>query len=99
MTNKTTLNIWQEFLSTTETLDLSQLDFWFDILLTHAEKEDIKDRMQILKGLLDDTLPQRELAEALGVSISKITRGSNALKRLSPQKRQNLLKWLKATPI
>jgi TrpR family trp operon transcriptional repressor len=94
---KINLKIWQEFLTTTEHLDLTQLDLWFDILLTPAEKEDIKDRIQILKGLLENTLSQRELAEKLGVSISKVTRGSNALKRMSPQKREYLTRWLLAS--
>jgi TrpR family transcriptional regulator, trp operon repressor len=92
--SRISLKIWQEFLTTTETLDLIQLDLWFDILLTPAEKEDIKNRIQILKGLLEDRLSQRELAEKLGVSISKVTRGSNALKRMSPQKRLHLSEWL-----
>jgi TrpR family trp operon transcriptional repressor len=91
MSRKTNLKIWSQFLSTTEKLNSAELDLWFDILLTPAEKEDIKDRLEILKGLLEDSLSQRELAESLGVSISKITRGSNALKRMSNAKKQ----WLK----
>ena len=74
--------IWAKFLKITaknpETLKL-----WFDILLTQAEKSDIADRIQILEGLLKNKLSQRDLAAELQVSISKITRGSNALRLLS----------------
>ena len=82
---------WQKFLALTEQLNSKDLDFWFDLLLTKAEKEDIKNRIEILKGLLDEHLPQRELSEKLKVSISNITRGSNALKSLSNARKT----WLK----
>ena len=82
---------WQKFLTLTEQLNSKDLDFWFDLLLTKAEKEDIKNRIEILKGLLDEHLPQRELSEKLKVSISNITRGSNALKSLSNARKT----WLK----
>jgi TrpR family trp operon transcriptional repressor len=42
-------------------------------------------RCLIIKALLDQKNPQREIAENLKVSIAKITRGSNELKRISPQ--------------
>ncbi len=82
---------WAQFLSLTETLNITELDLWFDILLTPGEKDDIKNRLEILKSLLAEECPQRELAEKLNVSISKITRGSNALKRMSHAKKE----WLK----
>ena len=44
-------------------------------LLTQAEIEDIVTRWQIVKQL-DKNIPQRQIAKNLGVSISKITRGS-----------------------
>jgi len=47
-------------------------------LLTKKERESLAERWQIIK-LLASGMPQREIAERLGVSISKITRGSRAL--------------------
>ncbi len=52
----------------------------FNLFLTIEEKEHLASRMQIIKALLDEKLPQREIAEKMRVSISQITRGSNALK-------------------
>lgn len=82
---------WQQFLKATAGCKPDELKEWFEVILTPAEQDDIADRMRILEGLLKDDAPQRDLAERLQVSISKITRGSNALKRMSAQK----LKWLK----
>lgn len=83
---------WQQFLKATQGQAVEDLKLWFEVLLTQAEQADIADRIRIVQGLLDNKLPQRELAESLQVSISKITRGSNALKRMSPQK----IKWLRS---
>ncbi len=82
---------WPLFIAITEKLDRDDLSVWLDLLLTPAEKEDIQDRIDILKGLLEESLPQRELAEKLGVSISKISRGSNLLKTLNSDKKE----WLR----
>lgn len=64
----------------------------FDLFLTLEEKEDIAKRFSILKALLGEELTQREIAERLEVSISKITRGSNALKIISQRLREALKK-------
>jgi len=82
---------WQQFIKITASLSPEGLKLWMEVILTKAEQADIADRIRILKGLLEEALPQRELSERLQVSISKITRGSNALKNLSPNK----LAWLK----
>lgn len=47
-------------------------------LLTPKERESLAERWQIIK-LLVSGIPQREIADRLGVSISKITRGSRVL--------------------
>lgn len=47
-------------------------------LLTPKERESLAERWQIIQ-LLDSGMPQREIADRLGVSISKITRGSRVL--------------------
>lgn len=47
-------------------------------LLTPAEYRDTALRWRIVK-MLSQGFPQREIAESLGVSLSKITRGSREL--------------------
>lgn len=49
-------------------------------LLTDSEMDEISKRLQIFK-LLESGMPQRQIAEKLGVGIATVTRGSNALKR------------------
>ena len=46
-------------------------------LLTPRELAEISKRLQIFK-LLDQGVPQREIAERLGVGIATVTRGSRA---------------------
>ena len=62
-----------------------------DLLLTHEEKESLATRCLIIMELLKQEKTQREMAEDLHVSIAKITRGSNELKRVTPQ----LIEFLK----
>jgi TrpR family transcriptional regulator, trp operon repressor len=61
-----------------------------DLFLTIEEKETLSARYQIVKALLEGTLTQREIAQKLKVSIAQITRGSNALKIISPKLREHL---------
>lgn len=58
----------------------SRLQELFNLFLTIEEKEHLASRMQIIKALLDEKLSQREISDEMKVSISQITRGSNALK-------------------
>ena len=58
---------------------LSQL---FDLLLTPEEKESLALRCLIIEELLKQKKTQRDIAKDLQVSIAKITRGSNELKRM-----------------
>ena len=55
--------------------------FW--LFLTPEERGDIKTRYLIVKELLRGKKTQRQMAKDLGVSIAKITRGSNILKEAS----------------
>ncbi len=69
-----------------------ELDELFGLFFTIEEKEALAKRYTIVKALLDEKMTQREIAEKMKVSISKITRGSNALKIMNPQFREALRK-------
>lgn len=74
---------WKQFIMLCrETKDEKTLSTLFDLLLTHEEKESIAMRCLIVRELLQQTQTQREIAQNLQVSIAKITRGSNELKRM-----------------
>lgn len=60
--------------------------FW--LFLTPTEKAEISTRFLIVQELLRDKLSQRQMAEKLGVSIAKITRGSNFLKMVNKDLRR-----------
>ncbi len=66
---------------------LGLLQEWFAFLFTPAELEAIFKRLVLTQALLDQKLTQREMAKNLSMSIAKITRGSNALKQISPELR------------
>jgi len=73
---------WDSFLKLCLTAKTPEmLSKVLDVLLTAEEKEDIAMRCLIVKGLLAQNKTQREMAKDLKVSIAKITRGSNELKR------------------
>lgn len=55
-----------------------------DLFFTDNELEQLVARYRIIKGLMAERETQRELSASLQLSIAKITRGSNALKRRSP---------------
>lgn len=59
----------------------ARLTALLDLLLTQEEKESISMRCLIILELLKQDKTQRDIAEFLQVSIAKITRGSNELKR------------------
>ena len=70
--------------------DEQRLSELFDLLLKHEEKSGMETRCLIVKALLEQEKPQRQISDELHVSIAKITRGSNELKRISPQLKQYL---------
>ncbi len=47
-------------------------------ILTPQELDSVAERWQLIK-MLDEGVPQREIAKKLGISISKITRGSRMM--------------------
>ena len=66
----------------------------FDLFLTFEEKETLGNRFLIVKALQEGKLTQREMADQFGVSISQITRGSNALKIIDASLQKALEKLL-----
>lgn len=79
-------------------LGSKELKAVFDLFLTPEEKANLGLRYMIIKELLESKKTQREIAKDLNVSIAKITRGSNELKRLRPEALK-LLKSLILTSI
>lgn len=83
---------WRSFIKLClETKNDKMLSSLFDLLLTQEERENIALRCLIVMDLLKQEKTQRNMAEDLHVSIAKITRGSNELKRMPPK----LIEFLK----
>ena len=78
--NRHRQELLQHLLAARTPKDLEQL---LDNLLTPSEMAEISKRLQIFK-LLEQGLPQRQIAEQLGVGIATVTRGSRALKQNAP---------------
>ena len=76
-----------------ETQDL--LEEWFAFLFTPAELEALFKRLTLTGALLEQKLTQRDIAKNLNISIAKITRGSNALKQISPELKMILQEYTK----
>lgn len=49
-------------------------------LLTASELDDVAKRLQIIE-MLAEGIPQRQIANRLGVGIATVSRGSNVLKK------------------
>ncbi len=63
--------------------DPAQMEQVLGDLLTPSELAEISKRLQIIKRLREG-VPQRQIAEELGVGIATVTRGSRVLKHNSP---------------
>ena len=86
---------WKQFLELCDELSShKELDPFFDLFLTIEERETLASRYLIIRALLEGKLTQREIAEKYKISISQITRGSNALKIISPKLKKLLLSHL-----
>lgn len=84
---------WQAFIELCGKFQTQEeLKELFDLFFTWEEKGALSKRHILIKALLDEELTQREISSKVGVSISKITRGSNALKIISKRFREALKK-------
>ena len=63
---------------------VKELEDFFRLFLTPAERKEIAGRYLIVRELLKGEKSQREMAKNLGVSIANISRGSNFLKITGP---------------
>lgn len=87
---------WQEFLKLCSKINSPEkFSEVFDLFLTIEEKETLASRYLIIKALIEGKLTQREIADMFKVSIAQITRGSNALKIISPELKEFLKSRLK----
>lgn len=83
---------WWRFLELCrQTKTREDFDRLFKVFLTYEERDSIAGRYQIIKALLAGEYTQREIAQHYGVSIAKITRGSNELKQ-TDEKLQRFLR-------
>ena len=74
-------NGWQLFLTMIGQIsNEQQLNQLLEFLLTPEERDYLATRIELVRELLKDKKTQRDIAKDLGISIAKITRGSNNLK-------------------
>ena len=77
---------WHNFLQIlAEEQDPKKLEVLSSLLFTAEERDSLASRIRIIEELLKGKMTQREIAKKYGVSIAKITRGSNALKEVSEE--------------
>jgi len=72
----------------------SAFEDFLKFILTPEECEQITTRLLIIQELLKGEKTQREIAQTCQVSIAKITRGSNELKKMDPLLKSQLKKFL-----
>ena len=77
-------NKWHKLCQAAEQ-DKATFDELCQLLMTHEERHQLAQRIEIIENLLAKKMSQRTLSEKLNVSIAKITRGSNELKRAKPK--------------
>ena len=74
--------------------DYEKMENLLLMFLTINEREYLVDRYRIVRAFLTTELTQREIAEQFHVSISKITAGSNELKRTSGDFKKVLMDFI-----
>ena len=85
---------YMRFLKLCSNENAESLKELLDFFLTIEEKESIASRVLLIQELLKGDKAQREIAADFGISIAKITRGSNALKSASNKTRKYLVQKL-----
>lgn len=86
---------WPSFLKLANKVGETDVaDEFYSFLFTDDEKEQISKRIELTKALLEGKKSQRDISKDLLVSISKITRGSNGLKHISPELKNFFVKNL-----
>ncbi len=67
-----------------------EMQQFLEEVLTPAERKDLALRWALMQRLMDG-VPQRQIAEDLGVSLCKITRGAKILKQNDSISKQHLM--------
>ncbi|AKP72311.1 transcriptional regulator [Piscirickettsia salmonis] len=88
--NQATEEGWWRFIDLCAGLEKDQLSQVLKIFLTAAEVDDVSMRTLLVGELLAGKKTQRQIAADLAISITKITRGSNELKRVDSHLRAML---------
>jgi TrpR family trp operon transcriptional repressor len=70
--------------------DTDQMRRFLEEIMTPAERKDLALRWELMRMLMDG-VPQRQIAEELGVSLCKITRGAKILKQNDSVSKQQLM--------
>jgi TrpR family transcriptional regulator, trp operon repressor len=95
MSQKSDKDGWWGFLTVCSKINSpDEFKRFLDLFLTLEEKDTIGRRFLIVKALQEGKLTQREIAERFDVSISQITRGSNALKIIDASLKKTLEKLI-----
>ncbi len=66
-----------------------EMSSFLDEILTSSERQDLALRWQLMK-MLEEGIPQRQIAADLGISLCKITRGAKILKNSQSISKQYL---------
>lgn len=92
MTEKDGEDDWWRFLALcNKAISPEKLNEFFELFLTIEERRALANRFLIIEALLKGDRNQRNIARDLGVSISRVSRGSNSLKTISEELRTFLI--------
>ncbi|MCB1110405.1 MAG: trp operon repressor [Chlamydiia bacterium] len=84
---------WRKFIQVlTHVDDPKTLETLSKLFFTPEERESLAGRARIIQELIQGKRTQREIAKKYGISIAKITRGSNALKEISDEMKEYLIR-------
>jgi TrpR family transcriptional regulator, trp operon repressor len=74
---------WRKLITIlSEAKSKSEMSALCDFLFTAEERQKLEKRVLLTSALIDANMSQRDVAKSIGVSISTVTRCSNALKRV-----------------